>query len=79
MTALTKDRNTPRLQGDDRQGLVAASTTIYAGAMLMRNATGYVVQGQTATGLVGIGRAGEQVDNSSGSAGDLTVAYRPGT
>lgn len=78
MVALTNDRNTPRSQGDDRRGFVAASTKIFAGAMLMRNATGYVVKGQTATGLVGIGRAEEQVDNSAGADGDLTVTYRPG-
>lgn len=79
MTALAKDRNTPRLEGDVHSGLVAASTTIFAGALLMRNAAGYVIEGQTATGLVGVGRAEEQVDNSSGSNGDLAVKFRPGT
>ncbi|AKO97614.1 MULTISPECIES: hypothetical protein [Marinovum] len=78
MAALTKDRNTPRLQGDVLSGLVAASTTIFAGALLMRNAAGYIVEGQTAAGLVGVGRAEERVDNGSGSNGDLTVSFRPG-
>lgn len=78
MTALATDRNTARSQGDDRSGLVAASTLIYAGALLMRNAAGYVIEGQTATGLVGVGRAEERVDNLTGANGDLSAAYRPG-
>lgn len=75
--ALSADRNTPRLEGDLRTGLVAASTTIYAGAIVMRNASGYLRNGATATGLVGVGRAEERVVNG-GSAGDASVAYRPG-
>lgn len=78
MAALTSDRNTARKTGDDRVGPVAASTAIFAGAMLMRNAAGYLVEGQTATGLVGVGRAEEQIDNGSGSNGDLNVTYRAG-
>lgn len=78
MTALTQDRNTPRTEGDIRQGGVAASTLIYAGALVMRNAAGYIVKGQTATGLVGVGRAEERVDNSGGANGALTVNFRPG-
>lgn len=78
MGVLTADRNTPRESGDVRTGQVAASTKVFAGALLMRNAAGYVVEGQVATGLVGIGRAEAQVDNSGGSNGDLSVSYRPG-
>jgi hypothetical protein len=79
MTALTADRSTPSRAGISRSGAVAASTTIYAGAMLMRDASGYIVEGQTATGLVGVGRAEKAVDNSAGSAGDKTAEFRPGT
>lgn len=79
MTALTADRNTPRSEGDVRQGAVAASTKIFAGGIVMRNAAGYLTKGQTATGLVGVGRAEEQVDNSAGANGALSVKYRPGT
>lgn len=78
MAALTSDRNTARLDGALRQGAVAASTTIYAGAMVMRNATGFLVEGQTATGLVGVGRAEMRADNGSGADGDITCDYRPG-
>ena len=79
MTALSQDRNTPALTGDLRVADVGASTMIYAGALIMRNATGFAVKGQTATGLVGIGRAEARVDNSAGADGAVTVAYRPGT
>lgn len=78
MPALTADRNSPELAGDIKVGDVAASTKIYAGALLMRDASGNIVQGKTATGLVGCGRAEAQVDNSAGSAGDLTVNFRRG-
>ncbi|RIA44051.1 hypothetical protein DFR49_2287 [Hephaestia caeni] len=78
MAALTGDRNTPRAQGDVRNGGVAASTTIYAGALVMRNAAGYLVKGATATGLTGVGRAEARVVND-GSAGDVALDYRSGT
>jgi hypothetical protein len=78
MTALTADRNTPQSLGPRRVGLIAAATTAFSGAMLMRNAAGFIVEGQTATGLVGVGRAQEHVDNAAGSNGDFTVAYEPG-
>ena len=78
MAALTQDRNTARLQGDKRTGLVAAATTLFAGAMVMRNAAGYLVEGQTATGLVGVGRSEARVDNSAGANGDLRAEYLPG-
>lgn len=78
MTALSADRNTPRLQGDDRSGTAGASTLIYAGGIVMRNAAGYLIKGATATGSVGVGRAEERVDNSDGANGALPVSYRPG-
>ncbi|MBN9078197.1 MAG: hypothetical protein BGN87_06265 [Rhizobiales bacterium 65-79] len=77
MTALAADRNTARMEGDLRVG-GAAAVLIYAGALVMRNSSGYVTKGATATGAVGCGRAEERVDNSGGSAGDLDVRYRPG-
>lgn len=78
MSALTADRNTPQAVGPRRVGLVAASTKIFTGALLMRNAAGFLVQGQTDTGLVGVGRASEQVDNSAGADGALSVTFEPG-
>ncbi|MDF2232180.1 hypothetical protein P2H44_06400 [Albimonas sp. CAU 1670] len=78
MTALTEGRNTPQRLPGDRAGPVAASVLIHAGALVMRNAAGYLTKGATATGSVGVGRAEARVDNSSGSAGDATLTFRPG-
>lgn len=78
MTALTADRNTPQSMGARRVGLVAAATTVFAGAMLMRNAAGFLVEGQSATGLIGVGRAQEYVDNAAGADGDVRVEFEPG-
>ena len=76
MGALSSDRNTAEIAGGVRVA-GAAAALIYAGALVMRNSAGYVTKGATATGSVGCGRAEERVDNSGGSAGDLTVQYRP--
>ena len=78
MTALDQDRNTPRQEGDLRVSALAAGVLAYAGAIMMRNAAGFLVAGQTATGLVGVGVAQERVDNSAGANGDLTAPYRGG-
>lgn len=77
MAALTQDRNTPRALGDVWRGGVAASVVIFAGAIVMRNAAGYLTKGQTATGLVGVGRAEERVTGGA-NAGDVALNYRPG-
>ena len=79
MAALTQGRNTAEALGPLRVGAVAASTTIFAGAMVMANASGFVLEGQTATGLVGLGRAERGVDNAAGADGDAQVDYKPGT
>ncbi len=79
MAALTQDRNTPRFEGDLREGPAAASQLIYAGALVAVNAAGNLVKGATATGLIGLGRAEARVDNSAGAIGDKVVPYRPGT
>ena len=75
---LATDRNTPMRQPGIQSGL-AAAVLIYAGALVMRNAAGYITKGAAATGSVGVGRAEERVDNSAGSAGDKSVEFRPGT
>lgn len=77
MAALTQDRNTPRAQGDVWRGGVAASVVIFAGAIVMRNSSGYLTKGQTATGMIGVGRAEERVTGGA-NAGDVTLNYRPG-
>lgn len=74
MAALTADRK--RVATDALGGVpypVAASTTIYAGACVCVNSSGYAIAGSDTSGLRFVGIAVEQVDNSSGSNGDLDV------
>lgn len=78
MVALTADRNTPLKQGDLRSGLVGASTKIFKGAIVMRNAAGYLIKGATATGSFGVGIAQTLADNTSGANGAISVNWRPG-
>lgn len=76
MVALSQDRNTPRLEGDERVGTLGANQLCYAGAILMRNATGDLIEGATATGSFGAGVALER--KASVAAGAETIRYRPG-
>lgn len=75
---LSADRNTPARIGDNRRSLVGAATRIFAGALLMRNATGHLVRGAVALNCIGAGRAEEAVDNTAGGAGAASVTWRPG-
>jgi hypothetical protein len=77
MTALAADRNTPEAAGTERVGVLGANQAIFAGAILMRNVSGHLIEGATATGSFGVGRAEERV--SSTTAGVTTQRYSPGT
>ncbi len=76
--ALAADRDTSMRAGDSINIGVAAAKKIYEGALVARDANGYATPGATATTLVGIGRAEEQVDNSAGANGAKTVTVRKG-
>ena len=76
--------NTP-----ERSGLfiekapVAASTTLYAGAIAAVNSSGYIVPAADTAGLRVLGRIEPQpnlsaIDNSAGAAGDLSVTLKRG-
>ena len=75
MTALAADRDTRKKPGILGEGPVADSKTIYGGAAVCFNATGYVTPGDDAANLIFAGIANEQKDNSSGSDGDLDVTF----
>ena len=77
MVALTADRNTPELEPGEREGLLGANQVIFAGAILMRNASGHLIEGATATGSFGVGRA--EARGVSTTAGATPQRYRPGT
>jgi len=75
--ALNTDRNTARAEGNRRVGPLLAGVLVYGGAMVMRNAAGYLTKGQTALGLVGVGVARERKTGGAGN-GDETLLYEPG-
>jgi hypothetical protein len=75
--ALNADRNTPRAEGARRVGPLLAGVAVFGGALVMRNAAGYVTKGQTALGLVGIGVARERKTGGAGN-GDASLVYEPG-
>ena len=75
--ALAKDRLIKRRDGVDFSDPMAATTTIYAGALVCLNAAGNAVPGSTATTLIARGVATEYVANT-GSAGDKSVPTRAG-
>lgn len=78
MAALTEDRKTQMRDGEVMSLQVAGAKSIFAGALVARDASGYATPGATATGIRGIGRAEGQADNSSGADGDMAVAVRKG-
>ena len=67
MVALTDNRSTKKMAAGVRSGVLGANQTIFAGALLMRNASGHIVKGATATGSFGVGRA--EAAGSSTTAG----------
>ncbi len=80
MAALTADRKTlMRAGGYSRTiiGKVAAATTIYKGALVAKNAAGFVVPAADAAGLIVIGKAESQVVNA-GAAGAAEIAIITG-
>lgn len=75
--ALSADRNTEMKDGE-LLGLPMAVAKIFAGSLVAINSSGYATKGQAATGMTYIGRAEEQVDNSTGSAGGKNILVRRG-
>ena len=81
MTALSADRDTRELGSSFSMAFedgVGASETIYQGALVVKDAAGFVAAGTSATGLVAMGVAQAAADNSSGSDGDINVKVRSG-
>jgi len=78
MAALATDRATPRRAGTTRVFPVAASTLIYAGALVALNSSGLATKGAAATTLKAVGVAVERADNSAGAASAITVKVERG-
>ena len=75
--ALSKARNTPMRKGEVFGFPVKAGAVIHQGALVVLNG-GYAAPGSTATGLIAIGRAEAEADNSAGANGDIQVEVRRG-
>lgn len=79
MAALTADRKIiSKWTGRTMAIPVAASTTIYNGALVAVNTSGYAVPAANTVGFRVIGVATKKADNSSGSAGDISVQVSTG-
>jgi hypothetical protein len=76
MAALTADRNTPLKNAELIAVPVAAATKIFAGSLVVANASGLAVPGAVATTLTALGRAEALADNSAGAASAITVLVR---
>lgn len=76
--ALTAETNAPEHPGNIVQLPVAASVTIFAGALVALDSAGNAKPAADAAGLRVIGRAEHNADNSAGSAGDLTINVKRG-
>jgi hypothetical protein len=72
---LTADRNTP-MKDAELVPVPMAATKIFAGSLVVANASGYAAKGSVATTLTYLGRAEESMDNSAGNAGDKTILVR---
>lgn len=78
MAALAADRNTPARDAKDFEFPVAASTKIFAGALVALNASGYATKGAVATTLKAVGVAQALADNSAGANAAINVKVRRG-
>jgi hypothetical protein len=84
MTALSAGRITSQIpSGKLGSAPVKASTVIYAGSLVARDASGYAVPASASAALTVVGRACsnsglDRWDNGSGSNGDITVLYEEG-
>src|SRR4051812_43453825 len=82
MTAAAATRDTEKSGTGPLQDIheppVKGSTKIFQGTLVVLDA-GYAKPGASAAGLIALGRAEEEVDNTDGDDGDLRVKVRPGS
>jgi len=76
--ALTAERNTPQKAGRSLVLNVAASTKIFAGAMVSVDATGNATNANGTVRIQVVGRAEETVDNLTGTNGAKTIKVATG-
>ena len=74
--ALTNDRDTRMKDGELVNLGVAASTIIYAGALVAVNGNGLAVPASDTANLNVLGRAEHRADNSAGQDADIDIIVR---
>ncbi len=80
MTAQTANRINPRrATGDLFSDPVKAASAIFAGALVVLDASGWAVKASTATGLTVRGVATRPADNAGGGNGAINVESERGT
>ncbi len=72
--ALTTEFDSGMIDFDQLTFPVAAAVKIFAGSIVVLNASGYAQPGTTATGLKSLGRACRTIDNLAGLAGAVKVS-----
>lgn len=75
---LTQDRQTPMQDAQVLAVPVKGGARIFAGGLVVANASGLAEPGKTATDLTYLGRAEEYVDNRDGADGAAIVPIRRG-
>ena len=78
MVALISDRNTPKRIGAMYEDPVAAGMRIYAGAMVVLDASGNAKPACSEAGLTARGMALKEADNRLGAGGDMVVDVESG-
>ena len=80
MAALTAARDTSEISNGARHLIlpVKGSTTIYQGALVALDASGYAVPGSKAATLTAAGRAEGKAVANTGADGEVSIRGRPG-
>lgn len=74
--SLVADRNTQMKDAELISVPAAANAKVFAGALVVANATGYAAPGSAAANLIYLGRAEDYVDNTGGADGAKSVIVR---
>jgi len=73
MSALTKDRNTVRKEGDYASYPVKGGVKVYAGGIVCIGSDGYAIPGSDTAGLKFVGVSRGYVDNTGGASGAVSA------
>jgi hypothetical protein len=75
---LSEDLDVPSKEGRSISRAMLGGVIIYNGALVVLDSSGWAKPGVTATGLIAAGVADQQIDNTDGGNGDLSVVVKRG-